>query len=402
MALGGCHQLTKIMKINLVSMSHKLKKLPYVEVFHSLGLLSIPLICTPLLLPLALAIWSSPTQSVTTSVVLAHQLRSVAGGIFPLQTSALKHDSAYISWHRQLINQSLLLKPSSLALANAQHDALHHHAEVAKASKAKTKVNPELLMKIAIASKANNLVVATSTPGMILDGTGRVLRTLPPGQGVSTVPAGQSIQFETSVAGWSNPSGKLSTSVAGNQSWQAPASLWIEASQGGYVYVGQHWYRGRVRLMLQGFSLLAVNYVNLDDYLYSVVGSEMPSEWPLEALKAQAIAARSYALAHYIQPASPFYQMGADEAWQVYKGLDGEASSTHQAVNQTLGKFLSYRGGVVESLYADTDDIVIKAHGGLGMSQTGAMKLAQQGYDYLHILGAYYPGTSLARLQSKS
>jgi peptidoglycan hydrolase-like amidase len=238
-------------------------------------------------------------------------------------------------------------------------------------------------MRIAIANNTSNLVIATSNSGAILDETGHVLRRLPSGQGFSAMPAAEKIEFTGDNA----------------TAWQVPASVWIKASPGGYVYVGQHWYRGQVQLILQGASLLAVNHVNLDEYLYSVVGSEMPSNWPLEALKAQAIAARSYALAHYIQPANSFYHMGDDQAWQVYKGLDGEASSTHQAVNQTLGQFLSYHGGVVESLYADTDEIVIKAHGGLGMSQTGAMQLAQQGYDYLHILGAYYPGTSLARLR---
>jgi peptidoglycan hydrolase-like amidase len=182
-------------------------------------------------------------------------------------------------------------------------------------------------------------------------------------------------------------------------SWQAPPSIWIKATRGGYVYAGEHWYRGRIRLIFQGNSLLVINHVDLEEYLYSVVGSEMPSYWSPSALKAQAIAARSYALARYVQPVSPFYQIGSDEAWQVYKGLDGETSSTREAVSQTTGQFLSYQGGVVDSLYAATDDIVIQAHGGLGMSQTGAQALATQGYDYLHILGTYYPGTALARLQ---
>ncbi len=85
-------------------------------------------------------------------------------------------------------------------------------------------------------------------------------------------------------------------------SWQAPASIWVEASQGGYVFVGERWYRGRVRLILQNDGLLAVNQVGLEDYLTSVVGSEMYAHWPIEALKAQAVAARSYALARYVQP----------------------------------------------------------------------------------------------------
>lgn len=78
-----------------------------------------------------------------------------------------------------------------------------------------------------------------------------------------------------------------------------------------------------------------------------------------------------------------------------------EYNTTHQAVNETAGQILSYQGGIVESLYAASDEIVVKAHGGVGMSQTGAYKLAAQGYDYRQILGAYYPDTELAKLELK-
>ncbi|MBV8883641.1 MAG: SpoIID/LytB domain-containing protein [Chroococcidiopsidaceae cyanobacterium CP_BM_RX_35] len=351
-------------------MSHQLKQHRIVKFFYSLGLLSIPLICAPLLLPLVLAKLPtpSPQQAITPSAKILPKPQKLS-------------EEAANTRHRQLMNQLLLANAKQTKQQNLQSAALHHRPNQATATS--TQTPPELEMKIAIANNTSNLVIATSTPGAILDETGHALRKLPSEQGFSAVPSGQKIGFTGNNTG----------------TWEVPASVWIKASPGGFVFVGQHWYRGRVQLMLQRSSLLAVNHVNLDEYLYSVVGSEMPSNWPLEALKAQAIAARSYALAHYIQPANSLYQMGDDQAWQVYKGLDGEAASTHRAVNQTLGQFLSYRGGVVESLYADTDEIVIKAHGGLGMSQTGAMQLAQQGYDYLHILGAYYPGTSLARLR---
>jgi peptidoglycan hydrolase-like amidase len=247
---------------------------------------------------------------------------------------------------------------------------------VAQATPSKQSSKP-VLMAIAVAQDASNLALATSTSGYLLDNNGQVLMTLAAGQPIEAQPSVQGIDLN---------------------GWQAPASVWLMPKPGGYVWVGEHWYRGRVRLILQNEGLLAVNHVNLEEYLYSVVGSEMPSYWPVEALKAQAIAARSYALAQYVRPASAYYQMGNDERWQVYKGLDGEASSTQAAVHQTQSQVLSYRGGVVVSLYASTDEIVRDAHEGLGMSQEGARRLADQGYDHLHILGAYYPGVSLARL----
>ncbi len=79
--------------------------------------------------------------------------------------------------------------------------------------------------------------------------------------------------------------------------------------------------------------------------------------------------------------------------------METETGSTRAAVRATSGQILSYKGSIVDSLYAASDDLVITAHGGRGMSQQGAFALASQGYDYLHILGTYYPGTGLARLQ---
>ena len=88
------------------------------------------------------------------------------------------------------------------------------------------------------------------------------------------------------------------------------------------------------------------------------------------------------------------------ERHQAYKGIATEYNTTHQAVTETAGEILSYQGGVVESLYAATQVIVDKAHKGVGMSQNGAYAHAQ-GYDYRQILGVYYPGVAIARLESK-
>lgn len=165
--------------------------------------------------------------------------------------------------------------------------------------------------------------------------------------------------------------------------------------------MGNRWYRGDLLLVTQGSSLLAVNYVDLEAYVASVVGAEVSPSWPTDALKAQAIAARSYALVHYIRPASSLYDLGNTERWQVYKGISAEWNTTHQAAQETHGVFLSYKGGVVESMYAASDDIVTNVFGGRGMSQNGALSLAKQGYNYQQILGNYYPGTSLAWLDTK-
>jgi len=138
--------------------------------------------------------------------------------------------------------------------------------------------------------------------------------------------------------------------------------------------------------------------VLLGEYLSSVVGSEMYHHWPLEALKAQAVAARSYALTHHVRPASDYFDLDNTQRFQAYKGVAWETANTQRAIVETAGEFISYNGGIVESLYATSDQIVQEAHGGQGMSQHGAKEHADKGYSYDQILGVYYPGTSLSRL----
>ncbi|HEY9750325.1 MAG TPA: SpoIID/LytB domain-containing protein [Allocoleopsis sp.] len=241
-----------------------------------------------------------------------------------------------------------------------------------------TAIDNVLEIHVAIAVEANSLAIGTSTPGVILDTNGQVLRELPAESAFTAQLDGSGITLN---------------------SWQLPSAVFIEPTEGGLVYVGDRWYRGRLLLMVRPSGLLAVNYVLLRDYLYSVVGAEVSPSWPMAALQAQAIAARSYALTYYFKPATDFYHLGDDEQYQVYAGADKEAERTYQAVNETAGEFISYRGGIVESLYAASDDIVIDVHGGRGMSQLGALKLAEEGYDYRQILGTYYPGTGLAKIE---
>ncbi|ACK68967.1 SpoIID/LytB domain protein [Gloeothece citriformis PCC 7424] len=236
---------------------------------------------------------------------------------------------------------------------------------------------PNLEIRVAVLRDAPGADLGTSTPASIVDRDGNVLKTLSPSQGLRVSPSGSSLSVGD---------------------WQLPGVVFVQPSGNGLVYLGDRWFRGKMLLVTQGNSILAVNYVNLEEYLYSVVGSEMHSNAPMEALKAQAIAARSYALVHMIRPASPWFHLGNTQRWQVYKGVVSEYNTTQMAVNATAGQILSYKGGVVESLYAATDEIVSRAHGGRGMSQTGAYDLARDGLDHQQILGHYYPGVGLARL----
>ncbi len=127
--------------------------------------------------------------------------------------------------------------------------------------------------------------------------------------------------------------------------------LQITPQQDGYVWIKDRWYRGTVRLINQGSQLKVVNQVDLQDYLYSVVGAEMKSHWPLEALKAQAVAARSYAVNKQQQPSTSIYDLGNTTSSQVYKGVASETQRTHQAVNETLGEVLTYGNQVILAVF---------------------------------------------------
>ena len=183
-----------------------------------------------------------------------------------------------------------------------------------------------------------------------------------------------------------------------------PAELWLETNPGERVRLNGSAYSGRLRLVQEGSRFQVVNHLPLEEYIASVVGAEMPSSWDMEALKAQAVAARSYALAHMARPASQHWHLGDTTRWQAYRGFASSNDRTRRAAAETAGLILSYQGGIVESLYAANSQISWEAHGTLGasMSQEGAQALARQGYRYNQILARYYTGASLARLRAGS
>ena len=233
-------------------------------------------------------------------------------------------------------------------------------------------------MQVAIAMGQPTLSITASQGATISDANGRLLVQLTAGNPYPVQAAGDQMSF-------------------GNG--QLPGMILIQPAGNGILYLDDKPYRGRFLLAAQGGRIWVVNYIDLRHYLYSVVASEVSPSWNIEALKAQAVAARSYALTYYFRRAQPLYHMGSDEYFQVYSGMARESERSNQAVDQTAGEFVSYRGGIVESLYAASDDIVADAFRGRGMSQLGALKLAEMGYGYRQILARYYPKTGLARIE---
>ncbi|HEX6700131.1 MAG TPA: SpoIID/LytB domain-containing protein [Gaiellaceae bacterium] len=110
-------------------------------------------------------------------------------------------------------------------------------------------------------------------------------------------------------------------------------------------------YRGQIAVSVVDGKLRAINVVALEAYLNAVVPSEMPHRWLPEALKAQAVAARSYALSHLQTGA---FDLFPDVRSQVYGGVRAEQPETSSAVQATAGQVLTYGGRVAQTFFFST------------------------------------------------
>lgn len=197
----------------------------------------------------------------------------------------------------------------------------------------------------------------------------------------------------------------------------------IKPESNSFVSVKRRWYRGNFILENRAGSLVVVNDVPLEDYLLGVVPAEMPSKWNEEALKAQAIAARSYAIANRGKRSSQGYDLKDTPEDQAYGGASSETQVTNNAVTDTAGIVLTYNQKVIPAYYSASaggrtknsgavwdkdlpflksvpsyDDGVKKNGHGLGMSQHGANNLAREGYNAYQILNYYYNNVKFGKL----
>ena len=119
---------------------------------------------------------------------------------------------------------------------------------------------------------------------------------------------------------------------------------------GDYAYYGDFQFA-----RLTGEDLTVVNYIELEDYTKGVLPNEMASDWPLEALKAQAVVARTYALANLNKFRSYGFDLSNDTSSQVYRGLRSATEKTDRAVAETEGEFVRYEGQLCTVYYFAAD-----------------------------------------------
>jgi stage II sporulation protein D len=122
--------------------------------------------------------------------------------------------------------------------------------------------------------------------------------------------------------------------------FKAPLSV---GGSGPLDLAGHGLYRGWLEFRpAGGASVQTVNALHLEDYVRGVVSAEMPSSWSPEALKAQAVAARTYAITSTVNGNG--YQLYQDTRSQMYTGVSAETPSTDVAVAATRGQIVTYKG----------------------------------------------------------
>ncbi|MFH1676803.1 MAG: SpoIID/LytB domain-containing protein, partial [bacterium] len=118
----------------------------------------------------------------------------------------------------------------------------------------------------------------------------------------------------------------------------------VPADDSSGVSVNGKSYRGFLRVVISNGKLTCVNVIKIEEYLWGVIPAEVPKEWPVECLRAQAIAARTYTLRALEQyPERPF-DVYATVIDQVYNGKKGEAPATTKACEDTLGQVCLFKG----------------------------------------------------------
>ena len=197
----------------------------------------------------------------------------------------------------------------------------------------------------------------------------------------------------------------------------------VKPNDGVFVSAKNTWYRGIFIIKNINGLLVLINNLDIESYLRGVVPAEMPSSWEYEAHKAQAIAARSYALANLGKRAKYGYDLKDTPEDQAYNGASAETKATNQAVADSYGIVLIYDLKIIPAYYSASaggqtleaskvwerdlpyvrsvpsfDENVKKNGHGVGMSQHGANNLAKQGYNAYQILHYFFQNVRFARI----
>lgn len=144
-------------------------------------------------------------------------------------------------------------------------------------------------------------------------------------------------------------------------------------------FKGYTWYGGFRFERVGGGDLTCVNMVNIEDYTKGVLPYEMSANWPLEALKAQAVCARTYAMSNLNKHSKYGFDVCNTTDCQVYRGTGSSNSNSDTAVDQTAGQVATYNGAYASTVY-------YSSNGGATMAAKNVW-----GYDYPYLQGKLDP-----------
>ena len=189
---------------------------------------------------------------------------------------------------------------------------------------------PVKKVRVLLLASARRAVISSSAPFTVVDGKGTSHK----------LPAGpQSL----------GPG--LKVTLSGGKAKALPGPLLFSPGTAPLT-LGGRGYRGSLRVKKTGSALEVVNVVGLESYLLGVVPSEMPNKWPAEALAAQAVVARTYALAHLAKGGD--YDLYPDTRSQVYGGIAAEAPSSNAAVSETANQIVLYQDEPANTFFSSS------------------------------------------------
>ena len=273
-----------------------------------------------------------------------------------------------------------------------------------------TMINPTYAIKIGLLTEVDEAGVGTNVNGRMIDvRTNKTVCTIDAMKGYFLVPY----------------KGEIAVKSGGHYYTLGTNAIVLRPDSTGYVSTKGKWYRGKLMVKVSNGKLIVINDVDLEDYLRGVVPSEMPASWEYEALKAQAIAARSFALANLGKQARYGYDLKDNTEDQAYGGASAETNRTNKVIDETAGLVLTHDMKIISAYYSASaggmtstsawgstipyvrsvpsfDDDVKKNGHGVGMSQHGANNLAKQGYNAYQILQYFYQNVKFAKLNNNS
>jgi len=189
---------------------------------------------------------------------------------------------------------------------------------------------PVKKVRVLLLASARRAVISSTAPFTVVDGKGTSHK----------LPAGP------------QPLGPgLKVTLSGGKAKALPGPLLFSPGTSP-LSLGGRGYRGSLRVKANGSALEVVNVVGLESYLLGVVPSEMPNKWPAEALAAQAVVARTYALAHLAKGGD--YDLYPDTRSQVYRGIGAEAPSSNAAVSETANRIVLYDGEPADTFFSSS------------------------------------------------